>query len=227
MFTFLFFVLTLVFGGLPAFIIAFIAAFCLHFFYLDKRAIGIECPHCGKYIETNTPWICGNKDTPHRNDRVDDFPFIYKCQHCGFIPKAYQCHHCFKLIFLSEDRQETAYAKCADITVEPELVKKDEDAEGIAKQSKDLQIADLKVKKAKLDVEMKGYNEILEPPKPRTQREVIEESFSNFEDRNMSGAEIVRRKKADNAIKHKDNPDELKRQNALVDQWARDHLDLM
>src|ERR1039458_4944699 len=56
-----------------AFTIALAVAFCLHFFVLDKRAIGIECPHCGKYIETNTPWICGYKQC--RNENVDDFPF--------------------------------------------------------------------------------------------------------------------------------------------------------
>jgi hypothetical protein len=229
-FTFLFFVLTLVLGGLLAFIIALIAAFCLHFFYLDKRVIGIKCPHCQQYIETNTPWICGNKDTPHRNDRVDDFPFIHQCQYCGFIPKAYQCHHCFKLIFLSKDKQVTAYAKCADIPVDPpksKPVKKDPNAEEITQLDKGIQITERMVKKAELDIKLKGYKETLEPPKPRTQKEATEESFASFEDRNMTGAEIVRRKKAENAEKYKNDPVKLKQQNMLVDQWAKDNLDLM
>lgn len=138
-FIFLFALLTtLPLDGLLAFIIALAAVGCLFFFYLDRRAIGIQCPHCKKYVATNTPWICGNKDTPHRNDQVDDFPFIHQCQHCGFTPKAYQCHHCFKLIYLSEDRQETAYARCADIPVEapkPKPVKRDPNAEKITKQT--------------------------------------------------------------------------------------------
>jgi DNA-directed RNA polymerase subunit RPC12/RpoP len=226
----LFFVLIQFVGGLPAFLIALAPVFLLFFYGLDKRAIGIKCPHCGQYIETNTPWICGNKDAPHRNDQVDNFPFINHCQHCGFTPKAYQCHHCFKLIFLSEDKQVTAYAKCADIPAmspKPEPVKKDPAAEEITKLDKGIQITERMVKKAELDVKLKEFKDVLEPQKPRTQKEAIEESFANFEDRNMTGAEIVRRKKAEVAEKYKDNPPELERQNRLIDQWARDHLDLM
>jgi hypothetical protein len=59
-------------GGFLAFLIVFPVVGCLFFYGLDKRAIGIKCPHCGEFIESNTPWICGNKDSPHRNDRVDE-----------------------------------------------------------------------------------------------------------------------------------------------------------
>ena len=199
-----FFVLIQFIGGFPAFLIALVPVFLLFFYGLDKRAIGLQCPHCRQYIESNTPWICGNKDTPHRNDRVDEFPFINHCQHCGFTPKAYQCHHCFKLIFLSEDKQVTAYARCADIPAKaPEPVKKDPIVGKISELDKDIQITERMVKKAELDVKLKEVKEVLEPPKPRTQKETIEESFANFEDRNMTGAEIVRRKKAEVAEKYK------------------------
>jgi hypothetical protein len=83
------------------------------------------------------------------------------------------------------------------------------------------------VKKAELDVALKGYKDVLEPQKPRTQKEAVEESFADFEDRNMTGAEIVRRKKAEVAEKYKNDLPELERQNRLIDQWARDHLDIM
>jgi hypothetical protein len=225
-----FFLLMQFIGGFLAFCIVFPVVGCLFFYGLDKRAIGIKCPHCGQFIESNTPWICGNKDTPHRNDRVDEFPFINHCQHCGFTPKAYQCHHCFKLIFLSEDKQVTAYAKCADIPAKtpiPRPVKKDPTVEEITKLDKGIQITERMVKKAELDIKLKEFKDVLEPPKPRTQKEAIEESFANFADRNMTGAEIVRRKKAENAEKYKDDPAELEWQNLLVDQWARDHLDMM
>jgi hypothetical protein len=223
-----FFLLMQFLGGFLAFIIVFAAVSCLFFYGLDKRAIGIQCPHCRQYIESNTPWICGNKDTPHRNDQVDEFPFINHCQHCGFMPKAYQCHHCFKLIFLSEDKQVTAFAKCADIPIEvPEPVKKDPAVEEITKLDKGIQVTERMVKKAELDVKLKEFKDVLEPKKDRTQREITEESFANFEDRNMTGAEIVRRKKAENAEKYKDDPAQLERQNLLVDQWARDNLNIM
>lgn len=208
-------------------VIAIAVAFCLFFFFLHKRAIGIKCsnPKCGKYIETNTPWICGFKQC--RNDQVDDFPFVNRCQHCGAEPKAYKCHHCGELIFFTEDQLKINFAKCVNLPVKGKPFKKDKDSESIEKYSKDIQVTELQVKKAKLDLELKGVKEYLDPKKEKTQREILEESISNFEDRNLSGAEIVERKKAENAKKFKNNPAELERQNLLVDQWARDHLDEM
>jgi hypothetical protein len=205
--------------------IAIAITFCLFFFVLHKRAIGIMCPHCHKYIETNTPWICGFKQC--KNEQVEDFPFVYHCQHCGAEPKAYQCHHCGGLIFFTKDQLKINYAKCVNLPAKIKPPKKDKESKDIEKYSKGIQVTELKVKKAKLDLELKGVNEYLEPKKEKTQREILTESFSNFEDRNENGAEIVQRKKAANAKKFKDNPAELERQNLLVDQWARDHLDQM
>jgi hypothetical protein len=48
-------------------------------------------------------------------------------------------------------------------------------------------------------------------------------SFQNL----LHFAEIVRRKKEENAEKYKNDPVKLEQQNRLVDQWARDNLDLM
>src|ERR1035438_1197030 len=82
----------------------------------ENRTIGIKCPYKKKYIKTNTPWICGNKECEHQNNRADDFPFIYKCERCGTYPKAYQCHHdgCKKLIFFTKDEQRSGYARSAN-----------------------------------------------------------------------------------------------------------------
>jgi len=223
----LFFLLTLALDGFLAFIIAVIVTGCLFFFYLDRRATGIECPSCGKYVLTNTPWICGFCGA--KNFRVDEYPFVGRCgnKECGAEPKAYQCHHCEKLVFLTPDRQKFNFAKCVNVPDRSKPVKKDPVAGKIAELDKGIQITERMVKKAELDVKLKEFKDVLEPQKPRTQKEVIEESFANFADRNMTGAEIVRRKKAENAEKYKDNQPELERQNLLVDQWARDHLDLM
>ena len=40
-----------------AYVVAIAAMFFLYFFILDKRAIGMQCNHCHKYIKTNTPWV--------------------------------------------------------------------------------------------------------------------------------------------------------------------------
>src|ERR1700722_19820631 len=85
-------------GGFLAGTISIAVMFCVFFFWLHKRTIGIECPHCQNYIETDTPWICGVCGA--HNLRTDDFPFVGRCEKCRAKPKAYQCHHksCGKLI---------------------------------------------------------------------------------------------------------------------------------
>jgi hypothetical protein len=211
--------------------IAIVLIFCLFFFYLHKRAIAIKCPHCDKYIQTNTPWVCGVCGT--QNLRVDDFPFVNRCgnKQCGSAPKSYLCHHldCRKLIFLTPDNSPINYAQRVNMpSFEKPARKKPEKSENeFSKLERGIQLGKLQVAKARIDVELKGLNENLQPPKPRKQKDIIAESFDDYFDRNMSGAEIVRRKKAEIAIKYKDDPAELERQNLLIDQWAKEHLDLM
>ena len=92
--------------------VALLPAFCLYL-YLESRVIIIKCPNCKQNIDTSTPWLCGFKAC--RNENVShQYPFIHECEHCHFIPKAYQCHHCGKPVFLTTDRQKLHAAKCLD-----------------------------------------------------------------------------------------------------------------
>ena len=113
-----------------------LGAFCLFLLYLDRRTIGIQCQSakCLKIIETNTPWECGFKHC--QNENTNAFPFINQCEHCHFIPKAYECHHCGEPIFLSKDKQKFQSAKILVIPKPSEkpAVVKDALAEKSAKQ---------------------------------------------------------------------------------------------
>jgi len=206
-----------------------VVAWIIYVRVIRDRVIWIQCDSCKRDIPTNTPWVCGLCTKVHTNATL--FPFVGVCSSCGHEPNAYQCHHedCGELIFLSRDKVKIGYATSLykHLHQTPARIEDDKDEDEVAKLDKDIQITQRKVKKAELDIELKGYKDVLEPPKTRTQKEAVEESFSNFEDRNMTGAEIVRRKKAEVAVKFKDNPQELERQNRLIDQWARDHLDIM
>src|SRR4051812_17615161 len=64
--------------------------FYVFFFLLENRTISLHCPHCRKYIATNTPWVCGF--CKGENKRVDEYPFVHRCEKCGAEPKAYKCH---------------------------------------------------------------------------------------------------------------------------------------
>jgi hypothetical protein len=168
------------------------AAFCLFFFVLDKRAIGIVCPNeeCGKFIETNTPWICGLKGC--RNEHVDDFPFIYRCEHCGYYPKAYKCHHCQKLIFFTRDRQTINYAQCVNFRAEskPVKVKKDEHADTLTARKKAIERKELEAQEAKIDVELKSLRQSLETPKKKTIEDEYRAAVKNEDDERRLRAAI-------------------------------------
>ena len=202
-----------------AFTIALAVAFCLYFFVLDKRAIGIECPHCGKYIETNTPWICGYKQC--RNENVDDFPFIYRCEHCGAEPKAYKCHHCDSLIFFTKDHLRVNYAQCVNLPVKSEPVKKDETLEAVTDLKGGIQVTRLKVEKAKLDVELKGLNKDLEPPpKEKTAFEELEEYFKGM----MGNEDAAKKWHAAIDAEFPNDSVEREKRHRVVDQWMTNRL---
>jgi predicted RNA-binding Zn-ribbon protein involved in translation (DUF1610 family) len=202
-----------------AFTIALAVTFCLHFFVLDKRAIGIECPHCGKYIETNTPWICGYKQC--RNENVDDFPFIYRCEHCGAEPKAYKCHHCDSLIFFTKDHLRVNYAQCVNLPGKSEPVKMDETLEAVTDLKGGIQVTKLKVEKAKLDVELKGLNKDLEPPpKEKTAFEELEEYFKGM----MGNEDAAKKWHAAIDAEFPNDSVEREKRHRVVDQWMANKL---
>jgi hypothetical protein len=78
----------------------------------EKRPIKIRCPHCKKIISSRTPWVCMVCGT--KNIDTENHPFVACCKNkdCGSEPKAYRCHHqdCRKMIFLTEDEDDTNYA---------------------------------------------------------------------------------------------------------------------
>jgi hypothetical protein len=123
----------------------------LVFHVWGKETVWLRCNHCKKLIETNIPWICGFKQC--RNENVDEYPFVHKCERCGAEPKAYQCHHkdCHKLIFLTNDEFEQNYARCT----KPFKERSDLDIPGL---EQDHQKAELELRIARVDKEMVGVN---------------------------------------------------------------------
>lgn len=88
------------------------AYFIYIYFFYAVGGILIDCPECHKTISTSdTAWICG--DCGFVNKRPRKFPVVRRCENekCMCEPKAYECHHCFKLVFFSEDRDTTNPAK--------------------------------------------------------------------------------------------------------------------
>jgi hypothetical protein len=74
----------------------------------SKHPPRLRCRNCRGIVLGNTPWVCG--ECGHRNLAVNQFPFVHECEQCHLPPKAYQCHHCDQLMFLSEDEDKHRFA---------------------------------------------------------------------------------------------------------------------
>lgn len=124
--------------GMTSMLIVDVAAIAaLYYLYTiwDSQPIPLLCDECGKLILSNTPWVCGFCQRVNANP--GKYPFVDKCGHCENEPKAYRCHHCQELIFLTQDKLEPNYAYCFNSPAEipepdartVELVKKKHERE--------------------------------------------------------------------------------------------------
>jgi len=189
--------------------------FYLNFYVLEKRGIRIRCPHCTKYIATNVPWICGFCEK--RNDNIDAFPFIHRCEHCSAEPRSYKCHHrnCGKLIFLTDDHLEENFARCVSTPIPDETeAETNLQAREKRKMEHELIMAELS---AKLNL-VKEKSEFMKKKSPRAKKE---ESFESFHGGVMAAREIAREKKTAIADKYKDDPEMLQWSTEAVDEWLK------
>ena len=189
------------------------------FNFLGTRPIGFDCNHCGKYIASNTPWVCGFCKKTNLN--ANDFPFVHKCEHCGNEPKAYKCHHigCGSLVFLTKDRLETNFAYCLNSPVE--IPKPDERAEKLKTDQERMQDKKIELETAKLDEELKQIKERIEGPKIKTPYEQKKESFDKYYDGVIGIRGYARKKRAEAAEALKNDPEALKEANEAIDEFLK------
>jgi hypothetical protein len=204
-------------------IVAIAVLFYLYRTFWDKRAIWIRCPNCRKKIATNTPWMCGACSA--KNEHVDDFPFVHRCESCGVEPKAYRCHYeeCGKLIFLTKDELVRNYAYC----INPVLEAREEEVERdtfeqkkrrgeyrlhLARLYKDVELAEQAENAVKIKTE---------PPREKTPQEKIEEHRAKRRAKTITATEIYRNERKANEEKYKDDPEMLKWVNEDLEDWYK------
>lgn len=225
MFIPLVFVLQEIFPYLTADVIAVAVTFSVFFFVLHKRAIGIECPYCFRHLATNTPWMCGYKFC--RNENVDDYPFIYRCEHCGTEPKSYKCHHCGELIFFTNDRQKSNYATfiSSSANLPPPVPKPKAPsrwAKKVAQESEQLHDLSHELKVTQLKGDIHEAKARIQPQK--SEKELMEESLQKFYDRSVGAEEAGRKMKAMVDVECANNPDARERRHAIIDAWVRERI---
>lgn len=179
----------------------------VYYLYLTWRdqPVKLCCPHCEAVILSNTPWVCGFCKQTNRN--ANQFPFVDKCGHCGDEAKTYQCHHCAKLIFLTEDEIKINYAY--SLNAPTETTPAQEHAEKIKKLRADKELKEAKLSNAQVDAELVAMrNRIkLQKPKKKSARDVLEERMESEMEWEEAEAAIA----AEIEEKHKNNPKLKKR----------------
>ena len=168
---------------------------------------------------TNTPWVCGFCKAANNN--VDDFPFIHRCQHCSAEPKAYKCHHCGELIFLTDDQLKANHAFC--LGTEVQLVPPPPAPDEAAHQKREVETLQHQVIVARLTAELNKVKNQAELSKKKSPEQKIEESLTEHLASNMAGFRAARNVKMALAEELKDDPDLLEKANASVDEWLDGH----
>ncbi len=230
------FILTVIFSswilsnyttGILAFLLADgIAALIAYYAYLmwNKQPIRINCNGCGGKILCNTPWICG--ECGHENFNIRQFPFLRHCEHCKLESKSYVCHHCERVVFLSEDRDATNPARRTG----SEGRRKKQEVEGEAKrktQFEEMQAAGLrnlegkkfKVEEAKLDAKIEAIKKGEPEIKIQNEMDAMFDRLKEHMRQERALDEVVHRMKELVKAEFKGNRAEILRRFAIIDEW--------
>jgi hypothetical protein len=161
-------------------------AYLAFFHVLNNRAIAIVCPHCNGYIETATPWKCGNPNCQKDNEKVEDFPIVHRCQHCGVEQKAFECPHleCRQTIYLGRDKLKNIYARFVKMPEKsrPAPVRRDPIADKKFKQQQEKSDLQHEFEVTQLRGNIKDAKSKIEPVKLKSLRERMREALSNRTD---------------------------------------------
>jgi hypothetical protein len=181
----------------------------------DKRPIRLCCG-CEEILLTTTPWVCGVCKRVNRN--ANEYPFVHRCEHsdCGAEPKAYKCHHCNELIFLTEDEDKTNYAYC--LNSPDELPKPDERAEKLKKIKEKKEEKEAVLDSLKVEEELRKKRRALKVEKKKTAKEHLKESVSSRMELEQARDAL----KASFARKYKGS--KLRRMNAALDDCVQRQL---
>ena len=171
------------------------------FFLLEKRPIGFCCPHCEEHISSNTPWVCGFKECNNLN--VVEHSFLNSCETCAAEPKAYTCHHCGKIIFLSSDKLTANAARCLNLSIASSQTKAGDSQKDRQEQKQQREHA---VAMAELDAKLGDLKKRTEEPKLKKPGEKMAEKFEQSYVESMGPREYARRKLKEVEELYKDDP---------------------
>lgn len=187
-------------------------AYCLYIIE-EKEPIRLRCDKCGKILLSNTPWVCSACKQPNMN--ATEFPFVHKCGHgnCGAEPKAYRCHHCNQVVFLSKDCDATNYAY--SIIPPAQIPVADKHAEKLKQllEKKEKKLAERDVALVAEELAKIRKRIRSEKQEKKTAKQLLQEGVESDMELEEAAIEL----KAAYADKYKKNPAMLKRMKAALE----------
>jgi hypothetical protein len=207
-----------------------IDAFCLLatfyvFLLWDNRPIRVRCA-CGQIVLSNTPWACGH--CGHKNRNANEHSFLGACESCHDEPKAYKCHHCNQLMFLSEDKNLRNYASCINspsaMTQAEKLQKKKEKKE---KQKTDIEHEIYMKEKSKIVAELDAdLAKIMDDAKVKGKSPAVRarKALKGFIDFRTAVQQAADQRTAYITQKFKNDRTRLRREKQILKEWVEDQL---
>lgn len=215
-------------GLLPFLIADVIGGLLAYYAYLiwNRQPIRISCNGCGGKILCNTPWICG--ECGHENFNIRQFPFLRHCEHCQLEPKSYVCHHCERVVFLSEDRDATNPARRIGSegrqkkqAIEVETKRKAEFEDSQAARKRSLDEKKLQVEEAQLSAQIKAIKKGTPEITIQSQLDVLFKQLQKHMERVTALDEAARRMKELVNEECKGNRIEIRKRHLIIDEWRR------
>jgi hypothetical protein len=181
---------------------------------LRRKPIRLFCEHCGKFIPSDMPWVCGYCDC--QNERNNRFSFLHKCERCKRPPNSLTCPHCSEAIYFGQNKDGLHPAR----GIAPVKIDGFEEIESAKKHEKRKTTYIRRIELARLDAEFTSLKKSLTPSKEESEHESLEKDFAKHDARTMAVHRILKREKESNAKRYADDDDMRKMADDSVQDWA-------
>ena len=185
---------------------------------LWHREIGFECDGCGKYIAIDVPWICGQ--CGEKNENTEEFSMLQQCEHCKAKQSSYFCHHegCRKPVnlFGKDESNLTPARRAGGVDPTPQTAR--------AQRQDEKEEKEHAIELAKLDAELKAFQERQEPKKPKDAKEAVKEEFEREFGSTMAREAFAEEQRAMIDRDYADKPHLRERAHMAIDEFLRKGL---
>jgi len=237
--------LVIIFVGIPAIVFGLVTFFLVRWSWI--RPVRLFCPHCGKYIPSNTPWTCGrcNSENHPELPTFDLFftgrsccsrSYLNACKECDAEPLAFRCYHCQQMIVLkgiagkiSAEELERHCAQKPQTTAPPPVVVAE--SQDTVRQRRVIEKEDLehRITVAELETSLAQRVAALTAVRTRDEKrelsakERLEQSFIKQREETLAVHDVAQKARSKAKQKYAKDPEMLELENAVIEDFVNKH----